>query len=139
MRRWAGLVLLGLVAVFTAVSPYAADWNETHIHNPYWPPHAKFHNAQTMVFGASAGVLALVFLALSSASRTHLRVGALFAGLYWFTQMPAILFPGTAFTDPQVQGLPPLVVLGHTTNQVELDVLVLGLVALGYSLARRAP
>jgi hypothetical protein len=43
--RW----LLSLVALFTIAGPYGADWNETHIYNPNWPPHAKFHNAQTML------------------------------------------------------------------------------------------
>lgn len=43
-----GRTLLGLVGVTTSVGGYIADWNETHIYNPRWPPHAKFHNGQTM-------------------------------------------------------------------------------------------
>jgi hypothetical protein len=43
-RFGAGKVLSSLVAAETAVGPYLADWNETHIYNPAWPPHAKFHN-----------------------------------------------------------------------------------------------
>ncbi len=58
--RWSiGKLLISLVAIFTAVSPYLADWNETHIYNPLWLPHAKFHNAQTMVLGAFLGLLAI--------------------------------------------------------------------------------
>lgn len=43
-----GRILLALVAVVTSVGGYIADWNETHVYNPRWPPHAKFHNGQTM-------------------------------------------------------------------------------------------
>ena len=28
----------GLVLIFGA---YLVDWNETHVHNPMWTPHAK--------------------------------------------------------------------------------------------------
>lgn len=31
------------------------DWQQ----QLYWPPHTKFHNAQTMVFGALLGLLSL--------------------------------------------------------------------------------
>jgi hypothetical protein len=47
-RFGVGKVLISLVAAETAAGPYMFDWNETHIYNPTWPPHAKFHNAQTM-------------------------------------------------------------------------------------------
>jgi hypothetical protein len=35
-RFGAGKVLISLVAAETAVGPYLADWNETHIYNPAW-------------------------------------------------------------------------------------------------------
>ena len=30
-----------------------------HIKNPNWPPHAKFHNTQTILMGFYLGVLAI--------------------------------------------------------------------------------
>src|SRR5690242_348485 len=101
----AGRLVLSFVAVFTAVSPYAADWNETHIYNPNWPPHAKFHNAQTMLFGAAVGLLSLVYLWTPRWARTHVGVGAVFAAIYWVTQMFSLTFPGTALRDPTPAGL----------------------------------
>ncbi|KAF7859745.1 hypothetical protein EAF04_008824 [Stromatinia cepivora] len=46
-----GRILLTLSALSQGISPFIADWNETHIYNPRWPPHAKFHNGQTMSMG----------------------------------------------------------------------------------------
>ncbi len=51
-----GRVLICAIAVETTVGPYLADWNATHIYNPTWPPHAKFHNAQTMSLGVGLGL-----------------------------------------------------------------------------------
>jgi hypothetical protein len=53
-----GRILISLVAAGTAAGPYLADWNETHIYNPSWPPHAKFHNDQTMSMGVALALAA---------------------------------------------------------------------------------
>jgi hypothetical protein len=39
-----GRILLTLVALVTGLGGYVMDWNETHVYNPHWTPHAKFHN-----------------------------------------------------------------------------------------------
>ena len=45
--------------LFDAVIPFTA---RMHLHNPAWPPHAKFHNGQTMLLGVLLGSLALAML-----------------------------------------------------------------------------
>jgi hypothetical protein len=112
-------VLLTAVAVPTSVGPFIADWNATHIYNPRWPPHAKFHNAQTMLLGLTLGACSLVFAwGAGGDARVRLRAAMLFAGLYWVAQMGSIAFPGTAFVDPDrgstglVLGVPGQVVMG---------------------------
>lgn len=37
-----------------------------HMKNPAWPPHAKFHNAQTMLLGIGLGILSLVLVMIST-------------------------------------------------------------------------
>jgi hypothetical protein len=46
--------LVTIVAVLTSCLAYIFDCNETHVYNPNWPPHAKFHNAQTLLLGTSS-------------------------------------------------------------------------------------
>jgi hypothetical protein len=57
-----GLILITLVALWSAGGSYIFDWNHTHIYNPHWPPHAKFHNAQTMLLGSFLGCFSLWML-----------------------------------------------------------------------------
>lgn len=132
-----GRVIISLIAVMTAVSPYLADWNETHIYNPLWPPHAKFHNGQTMLMGAACGLLALWALWGASGDRLrNLSWGTVFAGLYWLTQSGAILFPGAGFIDRGVS--PPMPRIGGIeVNQVMLDAVLLTLLLGAYVLERR--
>ncbi|HEX4354300.1 MAG TPA: DUF6640 family protein, partial [Polyangiales bacterium] len=91
-------VLVALVALWAAFGSYVFDWNATHIRNPSWPPHAKFHNAQTMLLGTCIGLLALAVLFSRKLHAFPLAV--VLASLYWLTQMGALLFPGTALIDP---------------------------------------
>ena len=124
-----GKWLITLVALLTMWGAYLADWNETHIFNPRWPPHAKFHNAQTMLFGSLLGALCLWFLwGQRGPTRSVLRLAVLFGGLYWLAQAGALLFPGTALTDPEFYqpGQPP--------RQLYLDLMVFGVLGVGYAL-----
>ena len=96
-----GKVLLSLTSLWSGVGSYLFDWNDTHIYNPAWPPHAKFHNAQTMSLGASlaaAGLLAL-WGQPEPLSRGRLQTGTAAASLYWITQLSSTLYPGTALLD----------------------------------------
>jgi len=56
-----GRVLLTIIAAGNAIGPYIADFNHTHIFNPNWPPHAKFHNGQTMSMGVALGLATFYF------------------------------------------------------------------------------
>lgn len=136
-----GRILVSLVAIFTCVSPYLADWNITHIYNPLWPPHAKFHNAQTMVLGALLGLLALycLWFRRAVAEQQKLNEAVVLTSLYWLAQLPAIFFPGTALTDPGINSVKMPVILGIEFNQLTLDLTVIfPLLILGYFLARRS-
>jgi hypothetical protein len=134
-----GKLLISLVAIFTAVSPYLADWNETHIYNPLWLPHAKFHNAQTMVLGALLGLLSVycLWLRRETSAKQRLNEGAVLASLYWLAQLPAAFFPGAALTDPGGVKMP--IILGVEFNQLTLNITVIfPLLILGYYLERRS-
>ncbi|MFE1959375.1 DUF6640 family protein [Streptomyces sp. NPDC059479] len=96
-RITAGRVLISLAAVTTAVGPYLADWNRTHIYNPAWPPHAKFHNAQTMSTGVALGALTVYNIWNPNGNAKHnLKNGAAAASVYWLTQISALAYPGTS-------------------------------------------
>ncbi len=140
--KWSiGKLLISLVAVFTSVSPYLADWNETHIYNPLWTPHAKFHNAQTMVLGALLGLLAVFCLWFRRAvsDKQKLNEATVLASLYWLAQLPAVFFPGTALTDPGINSVKMPVIFGVEFNQLTLNITVIfPLLILGYYLESRS-
>ncbi|MET0134435.1 MAG: DUF6640 family protein [Kibdelosporangium sp.] len=123
-----GKVLIALSAVGTMVGSYAADWNETHIYNPTWPPHAKFHNAQTMSMGAALSLATLYHLWKPGRSRASLESATIIASLYGVTQLSAVLYPGTASVDPPREDNWP---------QLKYTLPSLGLVLLGYLAERR--
>lgn len=98
--------LIALVAAFNfggfvadAVIPATA---RQHQRNPAWPPHAKFHNGQTMLMGFFGGGLSLVILFGAQPLTLPLFLIAAAAGSSYFVAMAlATLFPGTAWTDPE--------------------------------------
>jgi len=118
-------IILSVIGLASAVGGYLADWNETHVFNPRWTPHAKFHNGQTMSTGLGLGLLTFYFTWRSTNANTasglldNLLTATLMSSLYWATQLSAILYPGTKWVDeefreshgePQKRGAP--VILG---------------------------
>ncbi|KAL1986717.1 hypothetical protein VTN96DRAFT_5922 [Rasamsonia emersonii] len=137
-----GRILLALVAILTAAGGFLADMNETHIYNPRWPPHAKFHNGQTMSMGLLLGLSSLYYLfGRSSSSRepralaqalaqelSSLWTAAWLGSLYWVTQLSAALYPGSLPVDPEFgQGFP----------QAYICVVLLSMVVVGTGLEHR--
>ncbi|MBL7260134.1 DUF6640 family protein [Paractinoplanes lichenicola] len=95
-----GKVLISISAAGTGIGAYIADWNESHIYNPAWPPHAKFHNAQTMSMGVVLGLIALYYLWKPAQTRASLATGAVLAGVYGITQLTVVFYPGISSVDP---------------------------------------
>jgi hypothetical protein len=102
IARW----VVVLVAVFNvggyvadAVIPFTA---KQHIYNPRWPPHAKFHNAQTMLLGIGLGLFSL-FLLFGTGPLTllHFMLAAVAAALYFVAMLLSPMFPGTGWSDPE--------------------------------------
>lgn len=130
-----GRALLSLVALTTTVGGYIADWNETHVYNPRWPPHAKFHNGQTISMGAALGITTFYFLygrpaslsAPAATQRLSLYTASWVASLYWITQLSALFYPGSLAVDPE---------FGEGAPQVYICAVLLSLIAVGMWLER---
>ena len=92
-----------------------------HMKNPHWPPHAKFHNGQTMLMGVLAGTLSLCCLfAVHPLTLPWFFAGTAAASLYWVGLAGAQIFPDTAWHDPEFDadvshplGLDPQQLLGY--------------------------
>jgi hypothetical protein len=99
-RQVVGRVCIAVGTVAAPVGAFVFDFNESHVRNPAWPPHAKFHNAQTMSLA-----VALAGLTLWQLRPSVRRVGLASAlgSTYWLTQVSSLAFPGTALKDPGVQ------------------------------------
>lgn len=73
-----------------------------HIYNPSWPPHAKFHNGQTMLLGIILGTLTLTILfAVHPLTLPMFLVAAATGGAYFVAMTLAPIFPHTAWVDPE--------------------------------------
>lgn len=123
----ASRLLVTLLAGFTAGSPFVADFNRTHVYNPYWPGHARFHNGQTMTFGLLSGLLALYFLwgRKTASPVANWQVACLLTAQYWLALVPAIFYPGATLTDPQYNGRPLDAFFGIVVSQWPMGLVLL--------------
>ena len=91
--------------LYDAVLPRTA---RMHLYNPNWPPHAKFHNGQTMLLGVFLGALALILLfGFQPLTRPVFLTASAVAGAYFVSMAFAQLFPGTAWVDPEFRDAAP--------------------------------
>ena len=94
--------LFTINAAGIATGGFVADWNGSHIFNPRWPPHARFHDGQTLAFGVLLAVATLFFAWRRSGDRrTNIVAAAITGGILYWAQGAAFAFPGIAWTDPE--------------------------------------
>ena len=128
-----GRRILSCVAALTAVGGFLADWNRTHLFNPEWPPHARFHDAQTILLGSLLGAGGLFFLRRDG--ERDLALGALLPSLFWMGQAGSFLFPGAEGLEAEFPGKVPKVA-GVWLNERVASATMLALLALGYAIER---
>jgi hypothetical protein len=138
MQGWqTGRWLLSGVAIATAVGGYLTDWNRTHLFNPRWTAHAKFHDAQTILQGSLSGGSALILLRRTSGDRQlQLRVATGILAMFWLSMAGSILFPNTAQADPDFADLIPRIG-GIEIGPTAVSVVMLLVIGAGYYLERR--
>ena len=136
-RARLGKFILGFVLVVGAVISTAVDWNTTHLFNPAWHPHARFHDALFLLLldGATLIVLWLLWRP-SREPGVAIATATLFALAVWtpFLYIEALI-PGTsllASNDVPVLKLAGLVLPPNLAIAIVLIVLTL----VGYALAR---
>lgn len=90
--------------LFDAVIPSTA---RQHLRNPNWPPHAKFHNGQTMLLGFCNAAIVIALLFALPLSLGSILLSAALAEAYFLCMLMAPLFPGTAWSDPEFAAINP--------------------------------
>jgi hypothetical protein len=83
--------------------------NETHVYNPRWPPHARFHNGQTMTLGVLLATMSIYFAfrpaftpRMKPAEQVQSVLWASTVGsFYCLAALCAIWYPGTDWKDPE--------------------------------------
>ena len=131
----AGRKALRALALITAISGFAADWNRTHLFNPAWPPHARFHDAMTIALGTGLGGTAL-YLLRSGADRGEVAIGATLPALFWTSMGAAFAFPGTAGLEAEFPQYVPRIG-GVWINERFPSALMTAAAAAAYALERR--
>ena len=122
-------ILICIVALFGGLGGLIADFSETHLLNPAWPPHAKFHNAQTMSIGVLLAAFTIGFAFWPTNSpRFRLVATATLGTMYWASIVCAQFFPGVAFFDPQFEELEKIMILDHRLTQSEMGAVLVAAV-----------
>jgi hypothetical protein len=136
-RTSKGRQILTSAAALTAVGGFLADWNQTHLFNPSWPPHAKFHDALSVLLGSLLGASGLYFLRRRGKdTEGDLALGALLPSLFWVAQGASFAFPGAEGFEAEFPEKVPRV-KGVWVNERFSSILMLALIAIGYAAERR--
>ncbi len=131
--------LVAFVAVVTAAGGLLADYfipwsGRQHIKNPTWPPHAKFHNGQTILMGLILGILAIALLFAQPLGTNGLVLAAILPSLYWVCLLAAPIFPGTAWVDPEFAPITPRPMGLHPQQLIGFVLLTILLAAVALAL-----
>ena len=111
-KKLAKILLSVLVVVSTLVS-VVVDWNSSHVFNPDWHPHGRFHDVMllTLLVGLVPLLLWLLWRS-SSEPEVAITVTTSILVLFWGSFYVNLLVPGTtpaanlAESPPSLLGLP---------------------------------
>jgi hypothetical protein len=127
LLRNSGRALLTASNVGTIIGTFNADWNDSHIFNPRWPSHARFHGVVGLGTAAALSAYGVWRLWAPSPDRAAGRdLAAAVPLAYWGSFFPAALVKGTGVEDPphllaRVVGLPLNMFIAATVSALTLS------------------
>lgn len=133
-QKWAKF-LISFCALTTIVLPSIMDLNSTHMTNPLWAPHARFHWSIQWYSITMLNAIAMYLLwglYEGSGSRLSIIMAGLAPILFWGNFFPSLLMPGTS---PWPDGIEPF---ASVPPNVYIAALITGLSALGIWLDARS-
>lgn len=92
-------IVVTLIALFTIVIESYMDLNATHMTNPLWAPHARFHWSIQYFSSMILNVMTLYLLwgkYEGAGSRLAFIIAAMGPLLFWGMFLPSLLMPGTS-------------------------------------------
>ncbi|MEL6203536.1 MAG: DUF6640 family protein [Pseudomonadota bacterium] len=75
--------VVSAISLFYGFVPAFADLNETHLFNPLWSEHARFHGAWFLAFAAGVSLVALFLIWRRDDVLIPIVLGLMFAGGFW--------------------------------------------------------
>jgi hypothetical protein len=96
-----GRIVLTLANVGTIIGPVGADWNASHVFNPEWPSHARFHGVVGLGTPVALASFAIWHLWTNHRDQSLSRgIAAAVPIAYWGSFFPALFVHGTGVDDP---------------------------------------
>lgn len=71
------------ITIFYGLVPAIADLNETHLFNPLWSEHARFHGAWFLAFAAGIALIALYLIWVRDDVFLPIAFGLIFVAGFW--------------------------------------------------------
>ena len=127
-------LLITLVSISLPVGGWFFDAIKeppTHLYNPAWPPHARYHSACWLIVITLAALGSIWLLwgrYRERNSRLSILLAAFLPGMFYVSFLPALLFPGTsAWNDGEApfQLVAPQVIIAAAMVMVLLIALLL--------------
>ena len=132
-----GLGALYIANVSILTGGWIADMNKSHIYNPRWTPHAKFHGGMTISMGTLMGAAGLYLLtARPFSDRANTTMAAVLPAIVYGAQASGFLYPGAKGIEAEAPEMAPKV-KGVLINELPIALTGLAVAGLGYFLSRK--
>jgi hypothetical protein len=103
-----GKAILTIVAGMEVVAGFLADWNRTHLFNPRWTPHAKFHDALSISMASMNGMASLYLLYVREGNEDQrIKLAAIISGIPCLAMALSYAFPGAKGLEAEFPKLVP--------------------------------
>jgi hypothetical protein len=140
-RVTVGKAILTFALAAFPIGGALADWNKSHLFNPAWHPHAKYHGlSMLLIVFCIAAICIWLLWRRSLEPELGIKVAVLFSLTLWTPFLYAVhLVPGSSLWvgDPATPVPYPQVAGITLFPQMVLAVIFLVLTAVGYALTRR--